>query len=154
MRSRCRPSAPRTASSRAPNAPPPAFAGACLVAVRFGEVTIKRPSCADKELVKTLTLRVVDVREVYPPEDPKQRVHWCLLTTHAVNTADDAKRMVRRYQMRWTIEQVFRTMKTDGMDVQTSQITTPNSLLKLIVVALIAAIRIMQMAAMARQDSR
>jgi len=113
--------------------------------VRFGEVTIKRPSCADKELVKTLTLRVVDVREVYPPEDPKQRVHWCLLTTHAVNTADDAKRMVRWYQMRWTIEQVFRTMKTDGMDAQTSQITTPNSLLKLIVVALIAAIRIMQM---------
>jgi hypothetical protein len=74
-----------------------------------------------------------------------ERVHWCLPTTHAVDTPDDAKRMVRWYQQRWVIEQVFRTMKTDGVDVETSQITTPNSLLKLVVVALIAAIRIMQM---------
>ncbi len=116
-----------------------------LVAVRFGEVTIKRPSCADKELPESLTMRVVDVREVYPPEDPKQRIHWCLLTTHAVDTPDEAKQIVAWYRMRWTIEQVFRTMKTDGVDVETSQITTPGSLLKLVTVALIAAIRVMQL---------
>jgi hypothetical protein len=115
-----------------------------LVAVRFGAVTIRRPATADKALPETLTLRVVDVREVDPP-DPEQRVRWCLLTTHAVDTPDDARRMVRWYQLRWTIEPVFRTMKTGGVDVETSQITTPNSLLKLVVVALIAAIRIMQM---------
>jgi hypothetical protein len=49
------------------------------------------------------------------------------------------------YRLRWTIEQVFRTMKTDGVDVETSQITTPGSLLKLVVIALIAAIRVMQL---------
>lgn len=116
-----------------------------LVAVRFGEVTFKRPACAGKDLPASLTMRVVDVREVYPPEDPKQRVHWCLLTTHSVNTPDEAKQIVAWYQMRWTIEQVFRTMKTDGVNVETSQITTPGSLLKLVTVALIAAIRVMQL---------
>jgi hypothetical protein len=114
-----------------------------LVAVRFGEVTLRRPYYADADLPESLTLRVVDVREIDPP-DIRQRVHWCLLTTHAVETADDAMQMVRWYRLRWTIEQVFRTMKTDGVDVETSQITTPNSLLKLITVALIAAVRVMQ----------
>ncbi len=62
-----------------------------LVAVRFGEVTFKRPACAGRDLPASLTMRVVDVREVDPPEDPKQRVHWCLLTTHTVNAPDEAK---------------------------------------------------------------
>ena len=53
--------------------------------------------------------------------------------------------LVGWYRLRWTIEQVFRTMKTDGVDVETSQITTPGSLLKLVVIALIAAIRVMQL---------
>jgi len=114
-----------------------------LVAVRFGEVTLRQPYYASSGLPASLTLRVVDVREIDPP-DIKERVHWCLLTTHAVNTAEDAMRMVRWYRLRWTIEQVFRSMKTDGVDVQTSQVTTPNSLLKLVTVALIAAVRVMQ----------
>ena len=103
-----------------------------MVAVRFGEVTVKRPAAPAKDLPANLTLRVVDVREVDPPEDPKQRVHWCLLTTHAVDTQREAMQVVGWYRMRWTIEQVFRTMKTDGVDVETSQITTPGSLLKLV----------------------
>ena len=115
-----------------------------LVAVRFGEVTLRRPHYAGPELPASLTLRVVDVKEIDPP-DLTQRVRWCLLTTHAVSTAAEAVEMVRLYRLRWTIEQLFRTLKTDGVDVLTSQITTPNSLLKLVTVALIAAVRVMQL---------
>ena len=116
-----------------------------VVAVRFGEVTVRRPSGADKGLPLRLTLRVVDVREVNPPEDGLEPVHWCLLTTHVVRTAAEAMQIVKWYRLRWIIEQVFRTMKTDGVDVETSQISTPGSLLKLVTVALIAAIRVMQL---------
>jgi hypothetical protein len=116
-----------------------------VVAVRFGEVVMKRPYGADKSLPPDLTLRVVDVREVNPPDDLNDRIHWCLLTTHEVTTAADAMRIVKWYRLRWTIEQVFRTMKTDGVDVETSQITTPGSLLKLVTIALIAAVRVMQL---------
>jgi hypothetical protein len=116
-----------------------------VVAVRFGEVGVQRPASADKGLPADLTLCVVDVREVEPPEDPRERVHWCLLTTHAVATAAEALQIVTWYRLRWTIEQVFRTMKTDGVDVETSQITTPANLLKLVTIALIAAIRVMQL---------
>jgi len=116
-----------------------------VVAVRFGEVAVRRPALASKRLPANLMLRVVDVREVDPPPGPVERVHWCLLTTHAVTTAADAVQMVRWYRLRWTIEQLFRTMKTDGVDVETSQITTPGSLIKLVTVALIAAVRVMQL---------
>jgi hypothetical protein len=116
-----------------------------MVAVRFGEVVVKRPYGADKSLPAELTLRVVDVREVDPPEDLQDRIHWCLLTTHDVTTTADALQIVRWYRLRWAIEQVFRTMKTDGVDVETSQITTPGSLLKLVTIALIAAVRVMQL---------
>ena len=116
-----------------------------VVAVRYGEVTVTRPRRASQALAPTLRLRVVDVREVDPPADPQQRVHWCLLTTHAVGSAADAVRIVGWYRLRWIIEQVFRTMKTDGVDVETSQITTPGRLLKLVTVALLAAIQVMQL---------
>ncbi|MGC1615405.1 MAG: IS4 family transposase [Candidatus Acidiferrum sp.] len=116
-----------------------------VVAVRHGEVTVKRPRSAEANLPPTLRLRVVDVREVEPPEDGQPRVHWCLLTTHPVDNAAQALRIIGWYRRRWIIEQVFRTMKTDGVDVETSQIITPASLLKLVAVALIAAVRVMQL---------
>lgn len=115
------------------------------VALRFGEVVLKRPANgAAKRLPDTLTLRVVDVAEIDAP-DATQRVHWCLLTTHTVQTEADARQIVRWYQMRWIIEQIFRTLKSAGVEVETSQITRPANLLKLVVVALIAAVRVMQL---------
>jgi len=125
--------------------PAPRAERSTVVAVRYGEVTLTRPRRASKALAATVCLRVVDVREVEPPADPDQRVHWCLLTTHAVDSTADAMRIIGWYRQRWIIEQVFRTMKTDGVAVETSQITTPGSLLKLVAVALLAAIRVMQM---------
>ncbi len=115
------------------------------VSVRFGEVTVRRPAGADKALPAQLTLRVVDVREANPPQDPKQRVHWCLLTTHAVGSPAAAMQIVGWDKMRWLIEQVFRVMKTDGVNVETSQITTPAALLKLVTIALVAAVRVVQL---------
>lgn len=114
------------------------------VALRFGEVVLKRPGTAANTLPATLTLRVVDVAEIDPP-DAAQPVRWCLLTTHTVQTPADAEQIVRWYQMRWIIEQVFRTLKSAGVEVETSQITRPANLLKLVVVALIAAVRVMQL---------
>lgn len=119
-------------------------ARAATVAVRYGEVTVKRPQRAAPGLPRTLLLRVVDVREINPPR-PEQSLHWCLLTTHAVGSAAEAMQIVAWYRLRWIIEQVFRTLKTDGVDVETSQVTTPASLLKLVTVALIAAVRVMQL---------
>src|SRR3546814_17519832 len=42
---------------------------------------------------------------------------WRLLTTHAVTDVADARRITGFYRQRWTIEQLFRTLKTKGFAV-------------------------------------
>jgi len=113
------------------------------VALRYGEVALARPGNASRALPHSLVLRVVDLTEIEPPTGAAA-VHWCLLTTHAVTTPADARQIVTWYQQRWVIEQVFRTLKTDGIGVEKSQIIEARSFVKLAVVALIAAVRVMQ----------
>lgn len=113
------------------------------LALRFAEITLKRPATAARGLAETVTLRLVDVSEGHPPPG-EPAVHWCLLTTHAVESAADARQIVAWYQARWTIEQVFRTLKSAALQVEESQVSEVKRFVKLAVVALIAAVRVMQ----------
>ncbi|HVC63764.1 MAG TPA: hypothetical protein VND19_25775 [Acetobacteraceae bacterium] len=73
-------------------------------------------------------------------------MHWCLLTTRAVGSPEAAIPIAGWHKMRWLIAQVFRTMKTDGADVETSQITTPAASLKLVTIVVVAAVRVVRLA--------
>jgi hypothetical protein len=117
------------------------------VAVRFGEVTLRRPASAARSLAETVTLRLVDVAEIGAADgaaDAPDAVHWCLLTTHAVPDLAAAREIVGWYRARWTIEQVFRTLKSAGAQAETSQVDEARRFVKLAVTALIAAVRIVQ----------
>jgi hypothetical protein len=115
------------------------------VAMRFGPVELKRPGNAlDKGLPETISLWVVDAREVDPPEGAEP-LHWRLLTTHEVTTLDHARQIVVWYRMRWIIEQVFRSMKSDCLRIEDSQMEDAGGFTKLAIVGLIAAVRSMQL---------
>ncbi len=116
-----------------------------LTRVSYGSVEIARSHYVhDKTLPKSLTLRAIRVAETAAPQGVKP-VEWLLLTTHALASLADALRVVGWYRARWTIEQVFRTMKTQGFDLEESQIETPEVLTKLAIAVLIAALRTMQL---------
>jgi hypothetical protein len=118
---------------------PSSSARTATVALRFGEVVIRRPRHEnDRTLPKTLRLRLVEVREINPPKDIEP-IHWRLLTTHEVTSAADAWQIVSWYKARWTIEQVHRVMKSQGLDLEESQITSADRLLKLTAAAVKAA---------------
>jgi hypothetical protein len=110
---------------------------ACL-ALRFGRVSLRRPATADSKLAASVDVFVVDVTEVDPPPGAEP-LHWRLLTTHEVTTVAEAQEIVRWYRLRWTIEQVFRTVKSAAMQTDESQVTEARRFVKLAVVALIAA---------------
>jgi hypothetical protein len=113
--------------------------------LRHGAVTVKRPKRgSDPDAARAITLRLVDVREVGAPagEEP---VHWRLLTTHQVEDNAKAFQVVLWYRRRWTIEQLFRTLKTQGLDVESSQIESAEALQRLAFLALIAATHILQL---------
>lgn len=118
-----------------------------ILEIRFDHIEIKRPkSCSDKNAAESIKLYVVDVKEcsdtVIGEEEP---IHWCLLTTHEVNTKEDALRIVRWYCLRWNIEQLFRTLKKQGLDIESSQVETADGLIKLGVLALFVALKTMQL---------
>ena len=114
------------------------------VAVRFGAVTLQRPTSQAKDLPQSVALWVVDVREIDPPAG-QAAVHWRLLTTHAVGTPAEARQIIAWYRMRWVIEQVFRSLKSHGLRIEASQMEEARGFTKLAVVALIAAVRAMQL---------
>ena len=118
------------------------------LSVRFGRIEIKRPkhrSAADG-LPVAIGITLVVGREVDPPEGETPAL-WFLLTTHQVNDSADARRIIGFYRQRWTIEQLFRTMKTKGFDVEALRQEQDGPLEKLVTAILITAIKVMQLVA-------
>jgi hypothetical protein len=116
------------------------------VAIRYGQVTLKRPDGAsrDTSLPRRLTVSLVEVVEQTAPATGKP-ILWRLLTTHPVEDAKAAWRIVAWYQMRWIIEQFFRTLKQQGLQLEDSQIESAERLIKLTAIAARAAVIVMQL---------
>lgn len=112
--------------------------------LRFGRVVLQRPQGSERSLPKSIPLNLVEVVELDPPADVEP-VHWRLLTTHEVDTAAAAWQIVAWYKARWTIEQLFRVMKTQGLKLEDSQLETADRLLKLAAIATKAAAVILQL---------
>jgi Transposase DDE domain len=116
-----------------------------VLEIRFGTVDICRPlACSDPAAPSSIRMTAIDVREIDAPagEEP---VHWRLLTTHSVTEVHKAREVIDWYRGRWNIEQLFRTMKRQGVDIESSLIETGPALERLAVLALIAATRTMQL---------
>ena len=113
--------------------------------IRYGQVTLKRPKTTrERGLPKSVTVSLVEVVETGAPKGV-QPILWRLLTTHAVEDDVAAWRIVAWYQMRWTIEQFFRTLKQQGLQLEDSQLETAEQLVKLTAIAARAAVMVMQL---------
>jgi hypothetical protein len=89
------------------------------LSIKFGAIEINRPASrkASDNLPKAVAITLVIGQEINPPE-AEEAATWFLLTTHRVTDIADARRIIGFYRLRWTIEQLFRTMKTKGFDVE------------------------------------
>jgi Transposase DDE domain len=113
--------------------------------LRAGTVTILRPQeTRDPGLPDKVTLTLIELSEPNPPAGTEP-VTWRLLTTHAAPDAATAWQIVDWYRMRWVIEQFFRTLKKQGLQIEDSQLDTADSLLKLVAIAARAAVIILQL---------
>lgn len=115
------------------------------LAVRFGEVEICRPkTCSDRTAPRSVRLTAIDVREVKAPRG-EERIHWRLLTTHTVDDVDKARQVIDWYSLRWNIEQLFRTLKSQGLDVESSMLENGATLERLVMLGIVAATKTMQL---------
>jgi len=113
--------------------------------LRFGTVELARPrNTVERGLPKSVPLTFIEVVERNPPTGTAA-VHWRLLTTHSVTTAEAAWQIVDWYKMRWTIEQFWRLLKLQGLQLEDSQLETAERLIKLTAIAAKAAVTILQL---------
>ena len=113
--------------------------------IRFATMRLTRPNRRFRtSLPDSLEVQLDDVREVSPPPGAPP-LHWRLLTTQPVEDILQAWAVVERYRKRWAIEQLFRTLKTQGFDIEGIRIEEPEPRDKLITAALIAAVAVQQL---------
>lgn len=120
-----------------------------VLALRFAKVEIARPVSRQlraerARLPPRVSLSLVEARELAPPREGPA-AHWHLLTTHDVADVADARRIVGFYRQRWTIEQLFRTLKTHGFDVEALRLAEGGPFEKLVTASLIAAVSVLQL---------
>lgn len=115
------------------------------LSLRFGSVVLQRPkNTKERDLPKTVALNFVEVIELHPPKG-SEPIHWLLLTTHAVTSVADAWRIVGWYKQRWIIEQFFRSMKSQGLQIEDSRLETADRLMKMVAIAARAATIVIQL---------
>jgi hypothetical protein len=113
--------------------------------VGFGRVRIRRPgNCSDRNAPAEIELFAIEVRELNPPAGEPQII-WRLLTTHTVESVVQALAVIGWYRQRWHIEQLFRTLKRQGLRIEESVVEDGKALEKLAIIALVAAVITMQL---------
>jgi hypothetical protein len=116
------------------------------VEVSYSSFEIIRPkNCTDKKAKKSIILNGILVKEVTEGVAEKDLILWRLLTTHCVSNVVDAIQIINWYSKRWLIEQLFRTLKTQGINVEDSQLENFDSLVKISIAGLISATKILQL---------
>ena len=102
----------------------------------------------DKSLVP-IPMRIVEAREVTNAESPIEKgeklVLWRLATSHSARDYDLAKSVVEYYTCRWMIEQLFRTSKLEGFDLEATELETFQAIQKQTVMTLGASARVLQL---------
>jgi hypothetical protein len=120
-------------------------ARAVQLAIRFAPMSVRQPRRgADPRDPESLSVSAIEVREIDPPAHT-EALHWRLLTTYPVTSLAEAQEIVAFYQRRWAIEQLFRTVKSQALDLEDSLIADAAALERLAATALVAATIVMQL---------
>ena len=115
------------------------------LAVRYATVALRQPATgANRRDPKSVTLQAIEAREIDAPpgEEP---ILWRLSTTHPIAWIEDALRLIDLYRLRWLIEQLFRTVKSRGFDIEDSLLAEGRALENFAATTLIAATQVMQL---------
>ena len=115
------------------------------IALCFGAVTLRRPK--NRPVAPGLPARqpvfLVEAREIDPPPGVTP-AHWRLLTSHRVESFEQARWITQLYRRRWVIEQLFRTIKSKGFDIESVAMETA-PFTTLCAMTLVAGVSCMQM---------
>jgi Transposase DNA-binding len=111
--------------------------------VRFIRCTLAGPEGNAATAGKSVQVCVVEAKEInYSGSKP---VYLRLLTTHSIQSAEQAMQIIDWYGCRWYVEQVFRLLKKEGFNLEDSELENGYSIRKLCVLMLVSLLKVLQM---------
>ncbi len=112
--------------------------------LKYGEAQII-PS-KTKESKEPLTLTYVEVKERRRRTRGKDEIiHWIIWTTRPITTKEQAKEIIEIYSKRWEIEVFFKLLKSDGFNLESSQLGSGQALRKLTLLLMESTKKILQL---------
>lgn len=114
-----------------------------LMELRFVAVDIIAPARKGKGVLPIKVWAIESKESSSTVPEGEQPVHWRILTTHLVGNFSDACQIVRWYSLRWHIETLFRLLKTQGFAIESIELENGESIIKMTLFALQAALRVM-----------
>jgi hypothetical protein len=115
--------------------------------VRCAPVRIYNPGLNAKhqcQLASYIDLYVVYAYQMNAQAGEKL-LNWCILTTHEVTTFEQACQITAWYALRWLIELLFRLIKTEGFDLESSELENGYAIRKLSLLTLHTAMNVLQL---------
>jgi hypothetical protein len=122
------------------------------VEYRSCQVSIKVPRNSKAGLQEHLEVGAVLVSQVgCDPESPKEGLHWLLLTSEPVESAEGAALVVEIYETRWVIEEYHKVYKS-GCHVEKARMQDIDHLERIAAILAFVAVRLTQLAILSRQQ--
>ncbi|TDH21267.1 IS4 family transposase [Segetibacter sp. 3557_3] len=115
-----------------------------LMEVRVLTTRVKRPAKKIKSLPEySAVITAIETREVNPPKDSDPLI-WRLLTNCKIEDLADALQAIQWYTARWFIEELFRLVKKENFDIESSELESGWALRKLTLMAIDTAVKLFQ----------
>lgn len=107
-----------------------------LTEIRFARITLKLPRHLKRQhdIKQVSDICVLQIKEI-DCDSVEQPIEWVILTSLAVTTKEDALKILKHYLARWTIEEVFRGMKTQGLTLEQSLLRSGKAVRNLSIMA-------------------
>ena len=111
------------------------------LALRSMRLELQAP--ANRQGTGPLSIHVVLAQEIDPAQG-EEALRWVLLTTEPVSCAEDARQVVRYYELRWRIEEYHKAWKS-GVGVERQRFQSTSNLERMMVITAFLAVRLLQL---------
>lgn len=115
------------------------------IEIKWGSCHILAPR--GYQLEAPLAASYVEVCEITKGDSSEKPIHWILISSKEISTDIQAKELVWTYQRRWNIEVFFKLMKSDGFNIEKTEMETGSAIRKLTLMIMQASIKILQLKA-------
>lgn len=115
------------------------------IQLRYAPIVLMPPSNSPKgkSVLKLWVVEAIESSDSVP--EGEAPIHWRLITSHPVQHIEMTLQIVRWYEMRWMIEQLFRLLKKQGLRIEDTELGYYQSILKLTVMAFLTAFKVLQL---------